>query len=149
MRYIFIIFILSYLNFSASMWFHCCRSYKFEIISCLYFNGILFSIFFMYFFIEGLSIFFPCFCKILSKYSLISVTEYESSGSFNSNFKYFYMYIKYDKATHLSFVFKFILYVKFSNSLWESDVPLFLEFINIVSILFITLLDSLYCYILF
>ena len=47
------------------------------------------------------------------------------------------MYIKYDKATHLSLAFKFILYVKFSNSLSESDVPLFLEFI-----LFITLLDS-------
>ena len=42
----------------------------------------------------------------------------------------------FDKATNLSFIFRFNLSVRVSNSLWGSDVLLFSEFINIVSILF-------------
>ena len=40
------------------------------------------------------------------------------------------------KGASLSLLFKFILSVQLSNSLWGSNVPLFLEFINIVSISF-------------
>ena len=43
--------------------------------------------------------------------------------------------LRFDKATYLSLHFKFILSVRLSSSLWESDVLLFLEFINILSIL--------------
>ena len=43
--------------------------------------------------------------------------------------------LKFDKATYLSLLFKFILSERFSNSLSGSDVLLFSEFINIVSIL--------------
>ena len=43
--------------------------------------------------------------------------------------------IRFDKETYLSILFRFILSETLSNSLWESDVLLFLEFVNIVSIL--------------
>ena len=55
--------------------------------------------------------------------------------------------LRFDKATHLS-LFKFYLSERLSNSLWGSAFLLFLEFINIVSVL-LTLLNSLYCYMLF
>ena len=42
----------------------------------------------------------------------------------------------FDKATYLSLHLKFILSVRLGNSLWGSDALLFLEFINMVSILF-------------
>ena len=44
--------------------------------------------------------------------------------------------LRFDKATYLSLLFMFVLSARFSNSLWESDVLLISEFINIVSILF-------------
>ena len=44
--------------------------------------------------------------------------------------------LRFNKATYLSFLFKFILSKKFSNSLWVSNVLLFSDFRNIVSILF-------------
>ena len=44
--------------------------------------------------------------------------------------------LTFDKATHLSLFFKFILSERLSNSLSGSVVLLFLEFTNIVSILF-------------
>ena len=43
--------------------------------------------------------------------------------------------IRFDKGTYLSLLFRFILSETLSNSLWESDVLLFLEFVNMVSIL--------------
>ena len=43
--------------------------------------------------------------------------------------------LRFDKATYLSLLFKCILSVKLTDSLWGSDVLLFSEFINIVSIL--------------
>ena len=43
--------------------------------------------------------------------------------------------LRFDKLTNLSLLFKFILPERLSNSLWGSDVLLFLEFINITSIL--------------
>ena len=48
---------------------------------------------------------------------------------------------RFDKATYLSLLFKFILSERFSYSLWRSDVLLFSEFINIVSILFYNLIE--------
>ena len=44
--------------------------------------------------------------------------------------------LRFGKATYLSLTFKFVLSESFGNSLWRSDIPLFLEFINIVPILF-------------
>ena len=44
--------------------------------------------------------------------------------------------LEFDKATYLSLHLKFILSVRLGNSLWGSDALLFLEFINMVSILF-------------
>ena len=44
--------------------------------------------------------------------------------------------LRFDKATYLSLLFKFVLSVRLSNSLRGADVPLFLEFINRVAILF-------------
>ena len=41
--------------------------------------------------------------------------------------------LRFDKARYLLLLFKFILSERLSNSLWKSDVPLFLEFINIVN----------------
>ena len=41
--------------------------------------------------------------------------------------------LQFDKTIYLSFLFKFILFVRLSNSLRESDILLFPEFINIVS----------------
>ena len=54
-----------------------------------------------------------------------------------------------DKVTHLSLLFKFVLSKRYSNSLWGSDVLLFLEFIYIVSILlynFIEFIIMLYSF---
>ena len=48
------------------------------------------------------------------------------------------------KATYLSLLFKFAFSVWLSNSLWGSDVLLFLEFINIVFIL-ILYINWIYC----
>ena len=45
------------------------------------------------------------------------------------------MQIRFDKATYLQLLLKSILSKKLINSLWESDVLIFSEFINIVSIL--------------
>ena len=47
----------------------------------------------------------------------------------------------FDKATYLSHLFKFVLYVTLSSNLWGSDVSLFLEFINILSILFYNFIE--------
>ena len=44
--------------------------------------------------------------------------------------------LRFDKATCLSLLFKFILSVRLSMSLEESDVSLFLEIMNIVTTLF-------------
>ena len=44
--------------------------------------------------------------------------------------------LKFDKEIYLSLLFEFIFSQRLSNSLWGSDVSLFYEFINIVSILF-------------
>ena len=49
--------------------------------------------------------------------------------------------LKFYKATYLSLLFKFILSVRLSNSLCGSDVLLFLEFINIVPILFYNFIE--------
>ena len=49
--------------------------------------------------------------------------------------------LRFDKATYLSLIFMFILSVRLSISLWESDVLLFLEFINTVSILFYNFIE--------
>ena len=49
--------------------------------------------------------------------------------------------VKPDKATYLSFIFKFIISKKLSNSLWGSDLLLFSEFINIVSTLFYNFIE--------
>ena len=43
--------------------------------------------------------------------------------------------LRFDKATYVSLLFKFILSERLSSSLWGSDVLLFLEFINMVSTL--------------
>ena len=43
--------------------------------------------------------------------------------------------LRFDKATDLSLVFKFILPERLSNRLWGQDVSLFLKFINIVFLL--------------
>ena len=47
----------------------------------------------------------------------------------------------FDKATYLSHLFKFVLLVTLSNNLWRSDVSLFLELINILSILFYNFIE--------
>ena len=44
--------------------------------------------------------------------------------------------LRFDKATYLPFLFKFILSGRFSNNLWGLDVLLFLEYINKVFIVF-------------
>ena len=51
--------------------------------------------------------------------------------------------LRFDKTKYLSLLFKFILYASFRNILWESEVLLFLEFINIflVSILFCNFIE--------
>ena len=49
--------------------------------------------------------------------------------------------LRFDKATHFSLSFKFILFARLSNSLWGSDVSLFSEFIYIVSILYYTSIE--------
>ena len=56
---------------------------------------------------------------------------------------------RFDKATYLSLSFKFILSERLSNNLGTSDVLLFSELINILPFRFITLLNSLYCCVLF
>ena len=47
--------------------------------------------------------------------------------------------LRFDKATYLSLPYKFTLSKRLINNLWGSDVLVFSEFINIVSILFIIL----------
>ena len=42
----------------------------------------------------------------------------------------------FDKATYLLLLIKFTLSERLNNSLWRSEVLLFYEFINIVSILY-------------
>ena len=49
--------------------------------------------------------------------------------------------LRFDKATYLSLLFKFILSERLSNSLYSSDVLLFSEFINIVPILYYTFIE--------
>ena len=49
--------------------------------------------------------------------------------------------LSFDKATYLSLLFRVILSVRLSNSLWGSDVLIFSEFINIVSILFYNFIE--------
>ena len=44
--------------------------------------------------------------------------------------------LRFDRATYLSVLFKFTFSERLSHSLLGSDVLLFLEFTNIVSILF-------------
>ena len=46
-----------------------------------------------------------------------------------------------DKSIYLSLLCKFILSLRLSNNLWGSDVLLFLEFINIVPILFYNFIE--------
>ena len=43
--------------------------------------------------------------------------------------------LRFDNTTYLQLLFEFISSVRLSNSLWGSDVWLFFEFINILSIL--------------
>ena len=49
--------------------------------------------------------------------------------------------LSFDKTTYLSFLFKFILSKRLSNGLLGSDVLLFPEFINVVSILFYNFIE--------
>ena len=44
--------------------------------------------------------------------------------------------LRFDRATYLSLLVKFVLSERVSNSLWGSDGLLFPKFINIVSILY-------------
>ena len=44
--------------------------------------------------------------------------------------------LRFDKVTYLALLFKFILSTALGNSLRGSDILLFLDFINIVFILF-------------
>ena len=44
--------------------------------------------------------------------------------------------LRFDRATYLPLLFRFIFYERLSNNLLESNVLLFLEFIDIASILF-------------
>ena len=43
---------------------------------------------------------------------------------------------RFDKAAYVTFSFNFILYLRLNNCLSGLNVPLFLEFTNIVSVLF-------------
>ena len=49
--------------------------------------------------------------------------------------------LRFDTATYLSLLFKFILSKRSINSLWGSHVLLFSEFLNVVSILFYNFID--------
>ena len=49
--------------------------------------------------------------------------------------------VRYDKATYLSLPVNSFLSVRLSDSLWESDVLLFLEFINLVFTLFYNFIE--------
>ena len=49
--------------------------------------------------------------------------------------------LRFDRATYLSLLFKFILSERLSNSLWGSDVLLFSGLINIVFILFYNFIE--------
>ena len=44
--------------------------------------------------------------------------------------------LRFDKATYLSLLLKFLLSARLNNILRRSDVPLYLDLINIVSIVF-------------
>ena len=47
----------------------------------------------------------------------------------------------FDKATYLLLLIKFTLSERLNNSLWRSEVLLFYEFINIVSILYFNCIE--------
>ena len=49
--------------------------------------------------------------------------------------------LRFDGATYLSIIFKFSLSGGLSNTLWESDVLLFWDLTNIVSILYYTVIE--------
>ena len=49
--------------------------------------------------------------------------------------------LRFDKATYLLLLFKFIPSIRLTKSLWESDVVLSSEFINIESILFYNFIE--------
>ena len=49
--------------------------------------------------------------------------------------------LRFDKAIYLSLLFEFISSLRLNNSLQGSVVPLFLEFINIISILFYNFIE--------
>ena len=49
--------------------------------------------------------------------------------------------LRFDKATYLSLLFNFVLSERLGSNLGESDVLLFSDFINIVSILFYTFIE--------
>ena len=51
-------------------------------------------------------------------------------------FFHVYQMLRFENAIYLSLLFKSFLSERLSNSLWRSDVLLFPEFINIISILF-------------
>ena len=55
-------------------------------------------------------------------------------------FIFFHVYmLKFDEATYFSHLFSFILSVRFSNR--GSDIPLFLDILNIVTVLFYNLIE--------
>ena len=54
--------------------------------------------------------------------------------------------LRFDKGTYLSRLFKFILSARLSKSLWRSDVLLFSEFLNIVSLLFYNFFEFIRLY---
>ena len=97
----------------------------------------------------------------------MSDTENDPSGNSDSSFHvaagisnllllydfFIFLYVfhiqRFDKATYLSLLFKFILSARWSNSLRGSDVLPILEFIKYsVHFCIIPLLNTLYCYIL-
>ena len=49
--------------------------------------------------------------------------------------------LRFDKATYLSLLFKFILFERLIISLSGSDVSVFIEMINIVSVLYYTFVE--------
>ena len=49
--------------------------------------------------------------------------------------------LRFDIATYLSLLFKFIFYERLSNSLWGSDVLTFPEFMDIISIPFFNFIE--------
>ena len=107
-----------------------------------------------YILIGRLSVTFLSFLIIYLKWPWISDTENDPSeysnlslhvGSDNSSLlllygfliiSYAYQMLRFHKAIYLSLLLKCILSTRLSNSLWASEVLLFLEYINILSLLF-------------